>query len=450
MKDGRFMPIFGTCVLAAGLAGSTFATSANANPMTTVPSIQDFQVRVQQDPTEFGGMFYDHTSNTLHIAVTSRSYDRLAPSLDSVRAVRGAAGAAFADAQSAVRYDQVEYSQAELQDTARSITTQQPWASDVKPVLATWGIDPAANSVQVGVTKLTPELRQEAAAAFGGKVTLVQQARDKAAIKITPVSAEPKAVRVPKPSATGKGDVAGHAFATADVAGPPLIDFEPYIGGDRMYREVDPGGQQEILECTAGGEWSTGASTMATAGHCQELNHSWSQGYYDDQANVLYYSGGIGTVFVNSFTQGGSDSQLLDGADYSANVWSTASGSLQASIVSGVANAVEGQEVCLGGSFSGTQCSGFVTIPDQCSNVEGPDPDTGIITAPEMCNQTRAHSDTAVIAQQGDSGGPAFLDLGTSGVAMLGVISAENDGGNTGVYANRIGMQAHYVGDFAH
>ncbi|MEV5718168.1 hypothetical protein AB0L41_30140 [Amycolatopsis mediterranei] len=444
------MPIFGACVLAASLASSAFADSANANPMTTVPSIQDFEVRVQQDSTEYGGIFYDHASNILHVAVTSRSFGRLVPSLNGVRAVRGAAGAAFANTQSAVQYDQVKYSQSELQDVARLITRQQPWASDVKPVLATWGVDPAANNVQVGVTKLTPELRQEAAATFGDKVTLVQQARDKASIKMTPVSAKPKAVRVPKPSVTGKTDVARHAFAAADAAGPPLIDFEPYIGGDRMYREVDPGGQQEILECTAGGEWNTGASTMATAGHCQELNHSWTQGYYDDQANVLYYSGGIGTVFVNSFIEGGSDSQLLDGANYSANVWSTASGSLQASIVSGVANAAEGQQVCLGGSFSGTQCSGFVTIPDQCSNVEGPDPDTGIITAPEVCNQTRVHSDTAVIAQQGDSGGPAFLDLGTSGVAMLGVISAENDGGNTGVYANRIGMQAHYVGDFAH
>ena len=254
-------------------------------------------------------------------------------------------------------------------------------------------------------------------------------------------------VRVDKPATAAKSKKTLYAAATA---GPPLIDFEPYIGGDRMWREVDPGGVQEILECTAGGEWNNGAAVMANAGHCQVVNHSWMQGYYDDSTDTLWYSAGIGTVFVNAFTEGGSDSQLLEGANYASDVWSTASGRLEAPVVTAVSNAVAGQPVCLDGSFSGTQCSGTVTIPDQCSIVEGPDPDTGIISTPTMCNQTRVYSASSVISQPGDSGGPVFLDLGNSGVAMLGVISAENDGGHTGVYANRTGMRAHFVGDFAY
>ncbi|MBB1151775.1 MULTISPECIES: hypothetical protein [Amycolatopsis] len=124
------------------------------------------------------------------------------------------------------------------------------------------------------------------------------------------------------------------------------------------------------------GVWDTGAQAMASAGHCQSLNHSWQQGYYDVDANKLYYTGGMGTVFVNAFTEGGSDSQLLDAGNYQKDVWSTTSGTLHGEPVGGVANAIQGRQVCLGGSFSGTQCSGVVAIADQCSNVEGPNPDT--------------------------------------------------------------------------
>jgi hypothetical protein len=297
---------------------------------------------------------------------------------------------------------------------------------------------------------LTPQIEQEATKFFGDKVELVQQARDKEAIKVTRVQSTPNLVKTSSPVGGGKKDPTAQTFGTTAVVGPPLIDSEPYIGGDRMWREVFRDGGTFVFECTAGGEWNNGSSVMATAGHCQKTNYSWYQGYYDQPNNALYYSGGIGTVFVNAFIQNGSDSQLLEGATYLAEVWLSSGGTeYGAARASAVALAVEGQPVCLDGSFSGTQCSGVVTIPDQCSVVEGLDPDTGVIVAPTMCNQTRIHSTTAVISQQGDSGGPAFLDLGTSGVAMLGVISAENDGGYTGVYANRTGMQANFVGDFA-
>jgi hypothetical protein len=321
----------------------------------------------------------------------------------------------------------------------------QPWASDIKALLATWGVDPNADKVQVGLTRVTPAIANEASTLFGDRVELVTRSRDKSADKVTKLASPPKIVKV---SPQEKMKLGTSAKLAPAAAGPPLVDSEPYIGGDRMWREFNVAGEEELEECTAGGMWSTGADAMASAGHCSQPNINWTQGYYDQPNNTLWETGPMGFVFVNAYSEGGSDSMLLDGGNYAPDVWSSANGGLEVTPVTAATTvSVAGVSVCFDGSFSGTRCSGHVSIPDQCSIVEGPNPETGIPTDVTVCNQTRVTSATSIV-QFGDSGGPVFLDLGTSGAAALGVISALNDNGLTGVYANRTGMMAHFIGDF--
>jgi hypothetical protein len=82
----------------------------------------------------------------------------------------------------AVEVDSVKYSHEELKRVMDQISTTQRWTSDVKASLATWGIDPKADKVEVGLTQVTPAIVQEASALFGDKVELVTRSRDKNAM----------------------------------------------------------------------------------------------------------------------------------------------------------------------------------------------------------------------------------------------------------------------------
>lgn len=442
----RWMPIGASMTI---IGASLTVPSASASDLSdTVHSMQDIQNQVLLEPDTYEGLYYSSDTNTIHIQAAEAHFSKAYTRYRNIHSTKFGPTRAGQQKVAAVEVDPVQYSRTDLNQTISSIRTAEPWASITRETLATWGIDDANDKVQVGVTHLSKEVREAAAKAFGNKVELVQQSRDTSAIKLTPVKGNLKIVHVPVRPDSNKTLLTSPAASS--TAGPPLLDSEPYIGGDRIWREVFPAGQDFIQECTVAGEWDNGGYAMATAGHCQALNHSWNQGYFDQNSGIVYQSGGMGVVFDNAFIEGGSDSELLDSGGYQKSVWSTISGSLHGEPVGGVANAIQGQHVCVGGSFSGTQCSGVVTIADECSIVVGPNPDTGVISSPTACNQTRLNSSSARLVQPGDSGGPAYLDLGTTGVALTGVISAENDNGNTGIYANRIGMQAHYVGDFGH
>ncbi|MBE1493988.1 hypothetical protein H4696_001088 [Amycolatopsis lexingtonensis] len=431
-------------LVAASCPTTAILTTSTASAASSTP-FGELRAEINASPQAYGDPFYDQSTNTLHVTMAHPEALKGTPALRSSDDVDGEALGARQNV--AIEVDSVKYSHEELKRVMDQISTTQPWTSDVKASLATWGIDPKADKVEVGLTQVTPAIAQEASALFGDKVELVTRSRDKSADKITKLSGLPKVVKIASQDNAKTGTSARKSFAPA-AAGPPLVDSEPYIGGDRMWREFNVAGQEELEECTAGGMWSTGADAMASAGHCSQPNINWTQGYYDQPNNTLWETGHMGFAFVNAFSEGGSDSMLLDGGNYAPYVWSSANGGLQATPVTAATTvAVQGVAVCFDGSFSGTQCSGHVSIPDQCSIVEGPNPETGIPTDVTVCNQTRVTSATSIV-QFGDSGGPVFLDLGTSGAAALGVISALNDNGLTGVYANRTGMMAHFVGDF--
>jgi hypothetical protein len=437
-------PVVAALLFAANVPTAISSTASGATTESII-SFDELRATINASPQAYGDPFYDAAGNTLHVTVAHSEAMKDGRILRPSRIANGEALGRHGTVD--VEIDNVKYSHADLKRVVNQISSVQPWASDVKAVLATWGIDPKADKVQVGLTRVTPDIANEASALFGDKVELVTRSRDRSADKVTKLASPPKIVKVAPPSKGKAGTSAKQSFAPA-AAGPPLVDSEPYIGGDRMWREFNVAGEEELEECTTGGMWSTGADAMASAGHCSQPNINWTQGYYDQASNTLWETGPMGFTFVNAFSEGGSDSMLLDGGNYAPDVWSSANGALQVTPVTAVATVTaQGVPVCFDGSFSGTQCSGHVTIPDQCSIVEGPNPTTGIPTQVTVCNQTRVTSPTPIV-QYGDSGGPVFLDLGTSGAAALGVISALNDNGNTGVYANRTGMMAHFVGDF--
>ena len=434
-----------SALLFVAINSTATISTASAETIDPAVSFKSLQTEINASPQAYGDLYYDSSRSTLHVAVAHSAALQNSSAIHSSRIQNGEVLGTRGTVN--VEVDDVKYSHDDLKRVMDQVATLQPWASDVKDLLATWGIDPKTDKVEVGLTQLTPAIANEASAAFGDKVELVARSRDRAADKITKLAGPPKIVKVTVPDKSKIRSTAKQSFAAA-TAGPPLLDSEPYIGGDRMWREFNVAGEEELEECTAGGMWSTGAATMASAGHCSQTGVNWTQGYYDQAANTLWETGGMGFAFVNVYGEGGSDSMLLDGGNYAPAVWSSANGGLEvAPTTAATTVAVAGVPVCFDGSFSGTQCAGHVSIPDQCSEVEGPNPETGIPTVVSVCNQTRVTSPTPIV-QFGDSGGPVFLDLGTSGVASLGVISALNDNGLTGIYANRTGMMANFVGDF--
>lgn len=212
------------------------------------------------------------------------------------------------------------------------------------------------------------------------------------------------------------------------------------------------GSLQGLVECTAGLVWNNGGSIpfMASAGHCGPVNYSWQQGYYDPDSNTIYESGPMGTAFANSFGENQVDGTLLDNnGDYVTAVWENLSGSYQAPAVTSVTNAAVGQNVCLSGSFTGTKCTGIVTVANGCDAITYTDPDTGVTTTVDLCGLTTVESPQSIV-QSGDSGGPVFYGnpaLG-NGVAATGVISAGSADGTQALYSNRIGLQSYFTGDF--
>jgi hypothetical protein len=129
-------------VLSATVLAATDTTAQAATRDVAVP-LQDIVQIAQQDPAKYGGVYYDHATNTVHVSIVDKVFSTVSPRFSALRSARGVAGGQAAAQESPVKVDRVRYSHAELQQVADSVPQLQPWASDVKSSLATWGIDPA-------------------------------------------------------------------------------------------------------------------------------------------------------------------------------------------------------------------------------------------------------------------------------------------------------------------
>ncbi|OLF16501.1 alpha-lytic protease prodomain-containing protein [Actinophytocola xanthii] len=400
---------------------------------------------VEEHPRDFGGLYLDLPSGTAHVNVvgeaTSAPVER-AREIEQVTTRSLGRSAGGLD----VRVHEVKHSLADLQAVASRIKVAQPWAEVTEGLLTSWAVDPITNSVRVGLTTITPEVRAAARGAFGDTVTLFAEERLQAMTKVTPL---PEGARVPV-------DVSRDAKAVTPaersrLPGPPLIDFAPYVGGDRMWRLVRQ--ETAVMQCTAGFMWHNGGTvySMSSAGHCGRVNYPWTQGYFDQAANTLYETGPMGTPYVSAHVgNGGVDAMLMDNGEWIPYIWeNTFGGSHNLTPVTYLHNAIVGQRVCFNGSFTMTKCSGTVRNSDACYEILDTNPDTGQSYTVISCNLVRVESPERIV-QWGDSGGPVFYgDPRDGGVGATGIISAGNSAGTVGFYANRNGIRSHFAGDFA-
>ena len=441
-KLATIVALTGLLSFAAGMSSSS-ATAAIA-PAQNLPTIDQLNRLTQVNPTKFAGIYIDPQSQVVHVNV--------APGIDGATLSQMRRTAAQSTTMKIVLND-VPRSYAELNVVLREVTTKQPWAADTANIRSSWGIDPAADKVSIGLTTVTPQLQREAEQLFGDAVQVHQQARMTALDRVD-TTKNVKVVHV------DRATLQARERANLDIAGPPLADFPPYIGGDRMIRLLynSDGSLRGFVQCTAGLVWNNGGSTpfMASAGHCGPLNYSWQQGYYDPSSNTIYETGPMGTAFANPFGEGQIDGMLLDNSgDYLTELWQNLSGSYTATGVTSLHDAVQGEKVCTDGSFTGAKCSGVISNPDSCDPIDYDDPDTGIETTIDLCHLATATSSTEQIVQSGDSGGPVFFGDPSqgNGVAATGIISAgnikdPNNPGYTVLYTNRTGMKAFFSGDF--
>ncbi|WP_177235228.1 S1 family peptidase [Streptomyces sp. MUSC 14] len=285
--------------------------------------------------------------------------------------------------------------------------------------LTVWYSDPLTDSVRVGVSKVTPELRRAAEAEFGDKVTLFQEARHHSMDKLTRINRAPSFQRV----ATGSKNGQAAARSTAATA-TRLLDSAPYAGGDRIVSQQVINGGNYIVQCTVNFDFTmnSGSPSMGTAGHCGATGISWQQGYYDGSAKTIHYTGTMGKTYTRQWGNNRTDAELLNDTGNSHGFWTQVYiDNTTLSDVGSVDPASVGERSCSDGSFTGQNCSGTISAADVCENIN----DDGTIF--KVCNLDIAKSGTRLV-QSGDSGGPVYLANGHT-VHPQGVISAGSTNG---------------------
>lgn len=173
MKRRRFIPVLSAVLTIAGLTASY--STANASDNATVSyTAQGIQDSIVHNPDDYAGVYCTRDTNTLHVTVTREALSKISALYSRVRSVKFQDAASPAQPAAAVKIEPVRYSRSDLARVMAFVRSAEPWATVTRDTLATWGIDSAADKVQIGVTKITAETRDAAAKAFGDKVELVQ------------------------------------------------------------------------------------------------------------------------------------------------------------------------------------------------------------------------------------------------------------------------------------
>jgi hypothetical protein len=415
-------------LVAAVAAVVMSANVAAAAPPPRTIAESDLQHYVDLNQDQFGGIYLDADSHTVHVNVTSAvtiMASHYLQGFGSITATDQSRGAM------SIHVQRVPYSTAQLNTVMKEITTRQPWADQSKSVLISWGVDPRTDKVLVGLTAVTPELRAAAAQAFGDTVALTQADRLKFAVKKTTLDRPLKTAEVTRSA----------AFSPQVTDNPRLLDSTPYYGGDRIFREV---GSNSIIQCTTSFEWTGPA--MVTAGHCGGANETWYQGYLDEGDNTAYYSGTMGIANRVAFGNGQVDGATLTdplgppGGIWAAKVWANPAVVYRVMGTTGT-NSV-GDNVCFDGSFTNQSCGAIIQQARVCTNVD----DDG--TTVTVCGVDIARSTGPRITQPGDSGGPVFgsIDAVNNFVKVAGIISAGSDDGLTGVFTDLGSFQQTFGG----
>lgn len=262
----------------------------------------------------------------------------------------------------------------------KKVMTAIPDNDVLRTKLSSYGIDPANNRVDVGVTELTAEVESAARAQFGDAVAL----------------------RVEKPF---------------DAVSGRFNDSSPFYAGIRY-------GNQRMNACSYGFSVTNaqGARYALTAGHCGSVGETYaamtssggSDGIGEGYTN-------FGTMQFQRFGGGGVDAGLIGGLDYDGRMWAHGNlydNSSYSLPVRSVSYSCQGCRVILNGSFSGLQ-TGFLNGPgERCISYRN-------FGGQISCGQQFVSPTSgATLCQGGDSGGPVFAYDGQGGVIAVGIIAA--------------------------
>ena len=257
--------------VAASLVGGLAATAPTmAAPRPAVPeqAIARLQQLVQTRPDQYTGITVDEAAHVLHVAVPPSRLSSAAG--DLTRFAATPAVATLSGQKLTIDVQPSVYSLQQANATMAQVDTVEPWASTAHPSLTSWFVDPSSGRVRIGLTTVTPQMRQLATSAFGDRAELFRQDRFKS-----------QDLRIPASEVAGVVHRSGRGTSNAALAATNrLTDAPPFRAGSRIWSFQTINGTQYIIQCTTG--WVVGSGStrqMATAGHCSPAGTSWDQGY---------------------------------------------------------------------------------------------------------------------------------------------------------------------------
>lgn len=310
------------------------------------------------------------------------------------------------------------YSRADLKSVMARMRSAQPWAKVTGPLLSQWYVDTRADRVVVGLTNITPAARIAARQTFGGAVALT--------------------VAPPNVFAVGHG--VAHGIVTSprvnNATGTRINDNKPFEGGDEIisYWKVGPN-EFDYVACTSSFAVTNtvgGASAMLSAGHCQKDSKSsnWYSGHVTNHVlNVGQKEGVQGNVVAGGKSDAMTVTQNIKvPTTYLPSDFVDSDTSHTVYPVDGQGSFAKGEKICTDGVISGAAiCGPKITQTNMCVKFSG-----GL----SVCNLAEA-TYSGPFCIQGDSGGPAYVDLGRV-IPALGTIEGFTSGENN-CFINRLG-----------
>jgi hypothetical protein len=402
------------------VAGGSAGTAATA---AAPPALVSY---VGRHPGAFSGVWLNPAARTVNVGVIPGT------AAAAAQAAAARAGRTAVPAGWRVLYHRARYSLSDLQQVMASVTAGGRWGRMARGFLAVWYVDNRGDQVVVGLTRITGELRREAALVFGRQVRLAVMQRPVSDVWQMTVQA-PVRVKTSRP--------------LRPLAGTPykpgcsrLLDCYPYWGGDRLVRTQPDGNKTLVIQCTSAYPWTTKGkpanfSTETTAGHCGPTGTQWYQGYYDPSNETVYVSGIAGKDVLTQFGSKRPDGEVLSPTDFTNDVWAIQP--YGAPMVK-YAEPVQGQNICADGSFTGEACTGTVQSANACYDIT--DDLTGKVV--DECDQAYATSKSK-LSQSGDSGGPVYTyEDAVNSVIAAGSITAGNTSGTELLFTNINGLDS--------
>lgn len=326
-------------------------TTAQAAPLSELQiertRTNELIQQVDGDQSTFAGISFDESAGVATVRYAAATGARSAHArLAGLGTVRPDTAVSAAKTW-LVTFKSVRHSGAELDAVLTRLRSNSAWQRLAGDLLTEWYVDIERNVAAVGLTSVTPAVRDTTRRMFGDMVELHVAAA---------------------PSPATRTD-----------------DFEPWHAGSRVFTSLGGCTTGFVIEQTS----NPANRAMATAGHCGVLGD-----------NVTNNSDSIGTIVVRHLDQNGLDLAFVQGSTYFPFAYTGPPDSATGLPISGTRLLAVGLAVCNDGATTGEDCGGRIAAVDLCVRF------TDDIT---RCQVARADStDETTLGAVGDSGGPVI------------------------------------------